>query len=304
MLTQWNASVCFTLSWLLLLGVHLLVKSKAFQYTMCKWGWTFSLPLRRCWDNHLPSSVPDAVVAINGVWILLETYTLNSAVSCSLWTQMLKENILRYRSVSCVLLQMDFLGPKLFPGVTLSFWQVRPLLAMFLSHPYLSTVRLLETAEWWMNSAEASCLLPSSLWCRGVVEGFRPGAGGLFQLWVESVSDNLDSVSVDGLGSILDPCTRLTVCPGSTSLWQSLPSWVWSLLPSTWSPFILLWSSGRFSCSGKFFLTRLRSRATHVFYISKMQIYFSGCLRLSRGIVTCWTRCLSSSPGWQASVWP
>lgn len=31
-------------------------------------------------------------------------------------------------------------------------------------------------------------LLPSSLWCRSVVENFWPGTNGLFQLWLESVS--------------------------------------------------------------------------------------------------------------------
>lgn len=39
-----------------------------------------------------------------------------------------------------------------------------------------------------------SASVPSfSLWCRGVIENCRFGADGLFQLWVESVSNNLDS---------------------------------------------------------------------------------------------------------------
>lgn len=135
--TQRNTST--TLSWLsrlffLLSGIHLLVKSKAFQYTMCRCKAVHShCCLLRYWGKYFPSSVTDAVVAINGVWILLETYTLNSTILHSLWTQMLEEGIFPYRCVFFILLQMDFLGSKLFPGVTLFFWQVSVLLSMFLT---------------------------------------------------------------------------------------------------------------------------------------------------------------------------
>lgn len=120
--------------------------------------------------------------------------------------------------------------------------------------PCCSAIRPLNTVLC-VHSAVASCLLPSSLWCRGVVENFGPGTDGLFQFWLESVSNNLDSALNDRVWSSLDPRAPLTFCPGLTSLWRSLPSWVWSLLPSIWSPFILLWSSDRFSCSGRFVLS-------------------------------------------------
>lgn len=153
----------------------------------------------------------------------------------------------------------------------------------------------------------ASCLLPISLWCRGVVENFGPGTDGLFQLWLESVSNKLNPGFNDRVLSCLDPRASLTFCPGLTSPWQYLLSWAWSLLPSIWSPFISLWSSDRFSCSGKLlfqFLTWLQNTPNPFLSVSKMLINFAGCLRLSRGTVTCWTQCLSSSQGWQASVWP
>lgn len=66
-------------------GINLLVKSKAFQYAMCK-----------CHSEHSRCSLgdkishhklfhltADVVVAINGVWILVETYKLNSKIICS-----------------------------------------------------------------------------------------------------------------------------------------------------------------------------------------------------------------------------
>lgn len=172
--------------------------------------------------------------------------------------------------------------------------------------PCFSPVWTLKTALC-MHSALASCLLPISLWCRGVVENFGPGTDGLFQLWLESVSNNLDSVLNGRVLSTLNPRAPPTFCPGSTSPWQYLLSWAWSLLPSIWSPFILLWSSDRFSCSGRLlfqFSTWLQNTANPVLSVSKMHINFAGCLRLSRGTVTCWTPCSSSSQGWQASVWP
>lgn len=144
--------------------------------------------LLRAWDTFLSSPVTDAVVAINGVWILLETYTLNSTILRSLWTQMLKQSIFHYRFVSFIFLQMDFLGSKLFPGVTLFFWQVSVLLAFSLSYK-LSILSFACTQLWFLFF-----LLPSSLWCRSVVENFWPGPNGLFQFWLESVSNKLHCV--------------------------------------------------------------------------------------------------------------
>lgn len=63
-------------------GINLLVKSKAFQYAMCKQNvWKCSKLkhwLQTCWSLI---GFADVVVAINGVWILVETYTLNSKIS-------------------------------------------------------------------------------------------------------------------------------------------------------------------------------------------------------------------------------
>lgn len=153
------------------------------------------------------------------------------------------------------------------------------------------------------NSAEASCLLPSSLWRRGVAEDLGAGANGLFQLWLESVSKYLDSVSNDEAF-----LTRAPILPHVQ---------VWLFCDS-----LCLHGSDR-SCLQYGALLFYRGPATAsaapvnsfcrwhdcgilplIFYVGKMQIYFAGCLRLSRGIVTCWTRCLSFFPGWQASVWP
>lgn len=64
-------------------GINLLVKSKAFQYVMCKSDLLSSDPetVRQRFIINLFNFFPvttDVVVAINSVWILVETYTLNS----------------------------------------------------------------------------------------------------------------------------------------------------------------------------------------------------------------------------------
>lgn len=64
-----------------LIGINLLVKSKAFQYAMCKCNPSHSA-VKYLTINLLTLFIltADAVVAINGVWILVETYTLNSKI--------------------------------------------------------------------------------------------------------------------------------------------------------------------------------------------------------------------------------
>lgn len=65
--------------------------------------------------------IADVVVAINGVWILVETYTLNSKICPSITdTWMEKRTALEDLRCVCSFLQVDFPGLDLFPGVTSS----------------------------------------------------------------------------------------------------------------------------------------------------------------------------------------
>lgn len=63
----------------------------------------------------------DAVVAINGVWILVETYTLNSKICPDNINTRVKESP---TDLLPFLLQVDIPGPDLFPGVILFSWPV------------------------------------------------------------------------------------------------------------------------------------------------------------------------------------
>ncbi|XP_061674428.1 two pore channel protein 1 isoform X2 [Syngnathoides biaculeatus] len=73
-------------AYIILKGINLLVKSKAFQYTMY------------------------VVVAINGVWILVETYTLNSGFS---WSRLVPWSYIVFLTIYGVevLLKLSGLGP-------------------------------------------------------------------------------------------------------------------------------------------------------------------------------------------------
>lgn len=76
-------------TFLIFKGINLLVKSKAFQYTMY------------------------AVVAINGVWILVETYTLNSGFS---WSRIVPWSYIVFLTIYGVevLLKISGLGPMAY----------------------------------------------------------------------------------------------------------------------------------------------------------------------------------------------
>ncbi|KAK1892390.1 Two pore calcium channel protein 1 [Dissostichus eleginoides] len=76
-------------TFLIFKGINLLVKSKAFQYAMC------------------------VVVAINGVWILVETYTLNSGFS---WSRFVPWSYIVFLTIYGVevLLKITGLGPMAY----------------------------------------------------------------------------------------------------------------------------------------------------------------------------------------------
>lgn len=161
------------------------------------WGWD------RVSSNGWCYLTADAVVAINGVWILVETYTLNSKIICSPLKQCSRRCVEKCctptevspLSHTCPTLQVDFPRPDLSPGLTLCSWPVSLLLLC-----HMNTKQSLLHLLWnWsfvilnvlvMALFLSLCFSVFSLWCRSVTENFRFGANGLFQLRMEPVSNN------------------------------------------------------------------------------------------------------------------
>ncbi|KAG7490723.1 two pore calcium channel protein 1 isoform X2 [Solea senegalensis] len=112
-------------AFLIFKGINLLVKSKAFQYAMCECATISVLPVS--WETVLSSETPfklfhvfmcfhvtaDVVVAINGVWILVETYTLNSGHS---WSRFVPWSYIVFLTIYGVevLLKIAGLGPTAY----------------------------------------------------------------------------------------------------------------------------------------------------------------------------------------------
>lgn len=107
---------------------------------------------------------------------------------------------------------MDFPGPELSRGVTLSSSQV--------SFTLTQTTITLNTWKW-QGLFQMSCASLFSLWCGGVVENSGFGANGLFQLWVESVSVFLFVCFLNKYYSFIFKYQALVfivlLCPGLTS---------------------------------------------------------------------------------------
>ncbi|XP_061624134.1 two pore channel protein 1 isoform X2 [Phyllopteryx taeniolatus] len=97
-------------AYIILKGINLLVKSKAFQYTMCKSFYVNSVYVVHAWTKTFSRHATDAVVAINGVWILVETYTLNSGFS---WSRLVPWSYIVFLTIYGVevLLKLSGLGP-------------------------------------------------------------------------------------------------------------------------------------------------------------------------------------------------
>lgn len=134
----------------------------------------------------------DAVVAINGVWILVETYTLNSKISPRLTLTHNTGDFALQTSHLALPLQVDFLGPDLSPGVTLFFWPVsRSSVVSDSKHSYdvkliIEDVKLCIRSNANMNSTSVPLLLVYGVEVLLKISGLGPMAyfSSGWNLWV------------------------------------------------------------------------------------------------------------------------